>query len=197
MLDGIRYFLGVATAMTVVLGIVYWLIIHSLAWWWRRWGPMRTYLAVLPVMAVGGVLLFRIRGQLLGRDLGTSWTLVAVAVALSVPMFWLESQYWRQLKISTLVGVPELSASSGGTLMRDGIYSVVRHPRYLSAGIGLLFNGLIINYQGLYILMVAAILPGYLMLLLEERELVQRFGDAYLQYQRDVPQLIPHLRRRS
>jgi protein-S-isoprenylcysteine O-methyltransferase Ste14 len=33
------------------------------------------------------------------------------------------------------------------------------------------------------------------MLVLEERELLGRFGDAYREYQRDVPRLIPHPRR--
>jgi len=71
----------------------------------------------------------------------------------------------------------------------------VRHPRYLSAGIGMMANALIVNYLGLYILLVSALAPGYLLLVLEERELLDRFGDAYREYQRDVPRLIPRLRR--
>ena len=38
---------------------------------------------------------------------------------------------------------------------------------------------------------------GYLMLLLEERELLDRFGKAYEDYRRDVPQLVPYLRKRT
>jgi len=60
-----------------------------------------------------------------------------------------------------------------------------------------LVNVLIANYLGLYLLMIAMVPPGYCMLVLEERELLNRFGDAYRDYQREVPQLIPRLRSRG
>lgn len=194
-MDRVRYLLGVPVVIIVPLGLLYWLIIHQYARWWRRRGPLKTYLAVLPVLATLGVLLFRVRRQLLGTDLGTHWSLVGIALVLSCPMTWLEFQYWRHLSISILVGIPELSQQGNGRLLRDGIYGVVRHPRYLSAGIGVAVNVLIVNHLGLYILVLLVVLPGYWMLLLEERELVDRFGDAYRQYQRDIPQLIPRLRK--
>ena len=130
-MERIRYFLGVAT---------YWLIIHPWARWWRRWGPIRTYLAVLPVLAVVGGLLFRVRGHLMGANLGTNWSLIGIALVLSCLTTWLEFRYWKQLSISILVGIPELSQQRRGRLLREGIYGVVRHPRYLSAGIGLMAN---------------------------------------------------------
>jgi protein-S-isoprenylcysteine O-methyltransferase Ste14 len=193
-MERIRYFLGVAILVVVPLGLLYWLIIHRWARWWRRWGPARTYLAVLPVLAAFGVLLFQVRGQLLGTNLGTNWSLIGIALVLICLMTWLELQYWRHLSISTLVGIPELSQQRKGMLLREGIYAVVRHPRYLSAGIGLLADALIVNYLGLYILLLSVLPPGYWMLVLEERELLDRFGDDYRQYQRDVPCLIPRLR---
>jgi methanethiol S-methyltransferase len=194
-IDRIRYFLGVATAIVAPLGLLYWFIIHPWARWWRRWGPMRTYLTVLPVLAVLGVLLFQVRGQLLGADLGTNWSLIGIAILLISMTTWLEFQYWKQLSISIIVGIPELSKEPNGKLLRDGIYGTVRHPRYLSAGIGVIANLLIVNHLGLYILIIAVLPPGFLMLMLEERELVDRFGDAYRDYQRNVPQLIPRLRK--
>ena len=196
-MEQVRYFLGVAIIIVVPLGLLYWLIIHLWAGWWRRCGPIRTYLAVLPVLAVLGVLLFQVRGEILGADLGTNWSLIGIALALSCLMTWLELQYWRQLSISTLVGIPELSQAQNGKLLRDGIYGVVRHPRYFSAGIGLIAQALIANHLGLYIVVIGSLPPGYLMLVLEERDLIDRFGDAYREYQRDVPRLVPRMRRRS
>ena len=51
------------------------------------------------------------------------------------------------------------------------------------------------NYIGLYILVLLLFPVGHLTMVLEERELVERFGDAYRQYQREVPRLIPRFRR--
>lgn len=196
-MDTIRYSLGVVTLIGVPLGLLYWLIIHPFARRWQRLGAGRTWLIVLPPLCALGVLLFHMRDRILGRDLGTNWSLITVALLLCCPMTLLEIRYWRQLRIRTLVGLPELSGQEPGKLLQDGIYGVVRHPRYLSAGVGLIVNLLIANYAGLYLLVLAALLPGYLMLRLEERELVQRFGDRYRDYQARVPQLIPRLTRRS
>lgn len=192
-MEHVRYFVGTAMIIVGPLGLLYWLIVHSWARWWRACGVIRTYLAILPGLGALGVLLFHYRQQLLGRDLGTNWSLIGVALVLCFPMIWLELQYWRQLSVSTLVGIPELSQRKG-TLRREGIYGVVRHPRYLSAGIGLLAEALIVNYSGFYVFLLLVAPPGCLMLVLEERELVDRFGDAYRKYQKDVPCIFPRLR---
>ena len=191
----VRYYLGVTTVIIVPLGLLYWIVIHLWARRWRALGPNRTYLIVLPVLAALGALLFRFRGPLLGEDLGTNRILIGIALVLSCVMTWLEFQYWRELNIATVVGIPELSQHRKGKLLRDGNYGVVRHPRYLSAGIGLIANTLIINHVGLYILVLLALPPGYMLLVFEERELVDRFGEAYREYQREVPCLIPRLPR--
>ena len=198
MFDIARYFLGVFLVIALPPGLLFWLLIHPWARWWRRLGPIRTYLIVTPVLVALGALLFRVRGPLLGPDLGTNWSLIAIALVLYGGMTWLELQYWRHLSIATLIGVPELlpTEQRKGRLLQDGIYRVVRHPRYLSAGIGLIANALLINYVGLYILILLAFPAGYPLLALEERELIDRFGEAYREYQREVPRLIPRLRRR-
>jgi len=109
----------------------------------------------------------------------------------------LELQYWKYLSVRTLVGLPELSQPElqKGKLLREGIYGVVRHPRYLSALVSLVGIALVSNYIGLYILVLLLLPVGHLTMVLEERELVERFGDAYRQYQREVPRLIPRFRR--
>ena len=196
MIERIRYFLGVSIVIAVPLGTLYWLAIHLWARWWRRWGRVRTYFTVVPALAALGVVLFHLRWLLLGADLGTNWILIGIALVLCWPMIWLELHYWKQLDISILVGVPELSQQGKGRLLRDGTYGMIRHPRYLSAGIGFLAEVLIVNHLGLYVLILGAVPLVYLVLWLEERELVDRFGDDYRDYQRDVPRFIPRLRPR-
>jgi len=48
MIDSLRYFLGVYCVILVPLGLLFWFVIHLGAKWWRRLGPGRTYLVVLP-----------------------------------------------------------------------------------------------------------------------------------------------------
>jgi hypothetical protein len=66
----------------------------------------------------------------------------------------------------------------------------------ISAQARLVASVLIVNYLGLYLLMACVLPPGYVMLVLEERELVNRFGKAYEDYRRDVPRLLPYWRKR-
>jgi len=158
---------------------------------------MGTYLIVVPVVVAFGALLFRFRGPLLGADLGTNWSLIAIALVLYGVTTWLEFQYWRQLSIATLVGIPELSPAGQrqGRLLQEGIYRVVRHPRYLSAGVGVMANALFINYARIYLLILLLVPPGYVMTVFEERELIDRFGEGYRKYQREVPRFIPRWRK--
>ena len=153
MIDRVRYFFGIVSLIVLPPGLLFWLVIHPWARWWRRWGPLRTYFIVVPVAVAFGALLFRFREPLLGTNLGTNWSLVAVALVLYGGVTWLEFQYWRHLSIATLVGITELSPSGQqkGRLLQEGIYGVVRHPRYLSAGVSVIANALFINYAGLYI----------------------------------------------
>ncbi len=82
------------------------------------------------------------------------------------------------------------------TLLKEGPYAYCRHPFYLAliinqASIPLLFS----SWLGL--LTYAALLPGWWVLIrLEEKELVKYWGDEYVNYMRDVPALIPLPRRR-
>ena len=195
-IDRVRYLLGVFHLLLLPMGLTYCLVIHGFAHRWRKIGPLRTYLiVVLPVVCGIAALIFPRRRLLLGASLGTSWALVAIAAVLYSVTTWLELQYWKHLSFGTLVGLPELSPRRTGRLLRDGIYSVVRHPRYLSAGIAVLANALLINYTGIYFLLLLILPPGYAMLMLEERDLANRFGEEYRAYQRDVPSLVPRWRK--
>jgi protein-S-isoprenylcysteine O-methyltransferase Ste14 len=199
MIDRVRYLLGVLNLIVLPPALLFWFIIHPWARRWRKLGPIRTYLIVVPVSVALGALLFRFREPLMGANFGTNWTLVAIALVLYGVVTWLEFQYWRHLSIATLVGIPELSSTGQqkGKLLQNGIYGVVRHPRYLSAGVGIIASALFINYAGLYILILLMAAPGLVMTVFEERDLIDRFGEEYRKYQREVPRFIPRWRSRK
>ncbi len=80
-------------------------------------------------------------------------------------------------------------------IIREGVFSLVRHPIYLGAI--LLYLGLIV--LTLSILSVAfwiiIILFYYFISRYEEKILMREFGDQYKQYMDEVPMLIPALFR--
>ena len=197
MINRFRHVLAVLSIITLPPGLLFWFVIHPWARWWRILGPIRTYLIVVPVVVALGVLLFQVRGPLLGADLGMRWSLIASAMVLYGVSTWIAFQHWRHLSIATMIGIPELSSAAQrkGKLLQDGIYRVVRHPRYLSAGIAVIAVALFVDYVGVYFLILLLFLLGYPMLIFEERDLVDRFGEEYRQYQREVPRILPRLHR--
>ena len=87
--------------------------------------------------------------------------------------------------------MPELSLDSPGKLLTEGVYAYSRNPRYLNILLATFAYGLLLNYLGIWVLALLCVPAIYLIILLEERELRERFGDEYLEYCRRVPRLIP------
>ena len=82
------------------------------------------------------------------------------------------------------------------SVIREGVFGVVRHPIYLSE---------VQLYLGLFMLNMSlaagAVLIGataflYFLSRYEERLLLKRFGDDYSSYMRDVGMWVPRLRRK-
>ena len=195
MLDAARYWLAVVTAISLPPAILYWYLIHPFAERWRRLGRLPTYLIVFGVCVAAGYALWRLRAPILGRDLGFQPWLTAVGLALYAIAVYIEVRCRKHLKFHILAGAPELSRDDPGQLLDQGIYGRVRHPRYLSVAFGMTGMGLFLNYQGLYLLLVACVPLFYLLVLFEERELRERFGAAYVDYSRRVPRFVPRWRR--
>jgi protein-S-isoprenylcysteine O-methyltransferase Ste14 len=197
MINRVRYALAVLSVITLPPGLLFWFVIHPWASRWRKLGPVRTYLIVLPVVVAFGALLFRLRARLVGADLGMNWGLIPIGAVLYGLSTWIAFLHRRHLSIATMIGIPELSptAQRKGKLLKDGIYRVVRHPRYLSAGLAVIAVALFVDYVGVYLLILLLFSLGYPMLIFEEKELVDRFGEEYRQYQREVPRILSRLRR--
>jgi protein-S-isoprenylcysteine O-methyltransferase Ste14 len=104
----------------------------------------------------------------------------------------------RHLTTSVMLGVPEVArGGKAGKLLTGGIYGQVRHPRYLEIGFVLAAVALFVNYLAVYVLLAAYVPVIYLVALLEEHELRERFGEAYEQYCSEVPRFVPRLWRKN
>ena len=92
-----------------------------------------------------------------------------------------------------LAGVPELETEPDkqGKLLDEGPYAVIRHPRYVEVVFGTFAYAAIANYVGTWILAVMLLPVIHLVVLLEERELRERFGEEYREYSARVPRYVP------
>ena len=193
-MDTVRYYLALIIVVSVPPVLAFWCVAHTLTAVWRRVGPGVAYAVLLSFVLVlgwGGVL---VREVLMGRDLGTHPYLLVLGLLIYLISIIPEIQTRKHLKLKTLVGLPEVAPDRmESKLLKEGIYGRVRHPRYASTMVGMIGFALLTNYSGVYVV-VALTLPGlYLITVLEERELLVRFGEEYRHYQEEVPRFIPRL----
>lgn len=193
-MDKTRMILGVLLVVSLPPAVLFWLLIHPFARFWRRLGPRPTYLISGVLFSLLVLALFRFRTPLMGPDLGTNWSLFLVGCILYFISAWISIVTRRQLDNRTFAGLPEISPEeSKGVLLQEGIYSVVRHPRYVSVIIGIAGFVMVVNYLGAYLIYLGSILTLLLVVAFEERELAERFGSEYEEYRARVPAFIPRM----
>ena len=191
------YWLAAFMLAVFPAAVLYWVLIHPLARFWRRLGRPVAYTAVTIVCLALAWWIFRFHPRMLAVRWPFSWWLVGLGLVLYGGAIWFEVQCRRYLKVAALLGVPELGRDPG-RLLTEGIYSRMRHPRYTSVILGVAGWACFLNYPAVWALAVAVVPAFYLVILLEERELRERFGEAYLEYTRAVPnRLIPRRRAAS
>lgn len=78
-------------------------------------------------------------------------------------------------------------------MLSEGIYGRIRHPRYVEVVIGTWAYAVFANHLGAYVVAALTIPSIHLIVLLEERELVERFGARYEEYRSRVPRYVPRL----
>jgi protein-S-isoprenylcysteine O-methyltransferase Ste14 len=187
-----RYIIAVLLVISIPPAIAWWFVIHPFVDFWRKVGKPITY-TLMTVLFLGGVVgLFAIRDALVLTDLGTNWITVGAAAVLIIPALWLAVLRAKHLSFAILTGVPELDADgAGGVLLNEGIYSVIRHPRYVEVVLGTFAYAAFANYLGGYIIALLTIPAVHAIVVLEEEELAARFGEQYEAYRASVPRYVP------
>jgi len=194
-MDKARYFIAVMMIVTLPPSIASWYLIHPFAGFWRRLGTVATFSIVYSLLISACLLLWQLRRTLLGADLGTQPVLLVLAVPAAVVGFIVARRRRRSLNSRILMGVPEISTKDKGRLLTEGIYARTRNPRYIELFLFAFAYVASANYTGTWILYVLSFPAIHLVVLLEERELRDRFGAEYEEYCRRVPRYIP--RRQS
>jgi hypothetical protein len=170
---------------------LFWFAIHPFAPRWQKMqrSPYRLLLPLWAVIIAG--LSFATWPWRAMRLYSAWWTWL-----LALPFFWLGLKTYRNIPsafgLERFTGQAELRPQeTEQTLVITGLHSSMRHPIYFAhlcmfAGwtIG---GGLLVSYL---LLALSLFCTFPLMIWLEERELVKRFGPSYLEYQNAVP-LVP------
>lgn len=194
-METLAYYLALLCVVTIPPAILFWYLIHPFAAAWRRRGPWATYLVVTPVCVLAGYGIWLVREPLMRVRFGFDPWLTGLGIALYLGSIVLEILRRKHLTTAMLVGLPEVSAARApGKLLTEGIYARVRHPRYLSYTLGVAGIALFVNYLAVYLLLALSVPMFYLLVVLEERELRERFGVEHEEYCRRVPRFIPRLR---
>ena len=194
-MDKARWIIAVLLMVSLPPAIGGWYLIHPFARFWRRLGTVASFCIIYSLLIASGVLLWHFRSLLVGRDLGFQPVLLVLAVPAAVVGGVIAAKRRQRLNQRILVGVPEISSADKGRLVCEGIYARTRNPRYLEFLTFSLAYVAFANYTGTWILYALTIPAIHLVVLLEERELRERFGAEYEDYCRRVPRYIP--KRRS
>jgi protein-S-isoprenylcysteine O-methyltransferase Ste14 len=194
--DTARYYLALILVVSYPPAFGFWFVVHPFIDFWRRCGAWITYGLMFPLMIASCVGLYALREPLLRVQFGTSRVLLAVGAALYAGAIVVEVLCRRFLSLRTLLGVPEIKAprEGPGKLLCEGIYARVRHPRYVGVMLGGFGVAIASNYLAAYVTMIALVPVAYALTVIEEKELVQRFGEDYLHYRARVPRFVPRPR---
>jgi protein-S-isoprenylcysteine O-methyltransferase Ste14 len=193
--DSVRYYIALIMVIAVTPALTFWLIVHPFVRFWRRFGPVWTLSLVWGAQAVGMLALFQVRKPILATEFGTNYGLVVLGVGCIVAATVGRVKLSKHLSVRTIAGLPELAPGRyPQKLLTEGVYARIRHPRYVQFLLALLGYALIANYLALYVVCAAWVGAAYLIVLFEERELRDRFGEAYDEYSRRVPRFVPRWR---
>ena len=170
---------------------LFWLMIHPFAdrWRARKRSPYRVLVpAWIAMWAATAQITAPWRNVVLYR---TAWVWIPAVLLFALGLF-IYSRSGKNFSAKQLGGLPEVQGNHREQrLATGGIRSRIRHPLYAAHlcqmaawSIG---SGLAVCWG----LTAFAIVTGALMIRMEDKELEQRFGDAYRLYRNSVPAVIP------
>lgn len=145
---------------------------------------LRLFVLVGTLMTFGSMLEYIFRGG------GFSWLALGGGIACAIASFKLR---WSAIAALGKFWSLHVEIRDNHEFVQSGPFQIVRHPTYFSMILELLAFGLICSAWWMLAVIPFLFVPALILRLrLEEPALVEKFGDAYRDYQRRVPMLIPY-----
>jgi protein-S-isoprenylcysteine O-methyltransferase Ste14 len=171
----------------------YWLWVHSRAPDWAQRGGKRLH-AVGPAWVLMWVAAAALTWNLRSKALYTAvwpWAPAGLLIFTGIILYGFSRQ---SFSTDQVLGRAELQPHKHEQrLAVGGIRKRIRHPLYLGHFCELLGWSIGSGLLVCYVLLIFAGVTGYVMIRAEERELEQRFGEAYRAYRQRSAAMIPGL----
>ena len=179
--------LAIITLMFWSVIPLFWIPVHLATGFFRKLGlftylmPFVTWVPIAYVIYYHRFFLLQFKIQLPG-----------ILNITGIPLFLFGTllHVWTAVLLGGLgiIGVPEISSKVNSRLITKGPFSIVRHPTYLAHT--LIFFGVFFITEKIVVGAVAMldlIVVNCMIIPLEEKELLNRFGEEYQIYKRQVP----------
>ncbi len=191
-LELLRYNIAIFVLLYAPPALLIWILIHAFIHFWRRIDIVWSYLCFSVIMFLFGWGMWQVKDLLLVVEYGNRPLPIALSLVCLSASAWISFRRRRQLKFRVMIGLPELArARQKRVLLTDGVYGWVRNPRYLETILFVLACTMFANYLVLYIAWLVALPLLHVVVLLEEQELCEEFGQEFLDYCARVPRYIP------
>jgi len=174
---------------------LFWIPVHCATGVFRKLGPF-TYIMPLITWMPLAWFFYAHRAYLL--SFRTDFPLVIRISGAVLLLLGTSLHIWtgNLLGLRGLTGLPEISPRAGGRLVTEGPFSVVRHPTYLAHTVMFLGIFLLTGALGVgAVTLLDFIVINLIVIPLEDRELLQRFGAEYARYKETTPAFFPRLFR--
>lgn len=164
----------------------FWIPVHCAPGFFRRLG-IATYFLPLVTWLPAAFVIYHKRGLLLSFTIGMPVGVNIMGGVLLFAGLALQIYTLMLLTFPGIMGMPEVTARRAAGLVTRGPFSIVRHPTYLSHT--MMFLGAFLLTEVVSVGIVAlldAVVVNLLIIPLEERELLVRFGKEYEDYRNRV-----------
>ncbi len=164
-----------------------WILIHKTIRFWRKLNKT-SYLLIILFWIGLALIIYQFKDLIISIQFSYPY-FTGVGIMLLVIAFYINYLGSKVFSLKYLIGLPEIKNES--KLITSGVYSKIRHPRYLSYVIASLGLAFLTQLLSLFVIFPIFVVLMYILTLFEEKELIKRFGQEYMEYKRRTGRFLP------